>query len=340
MAETVLILGYGRMGSIVAGELQRSGYSVIVADNTDHEIPAELGFIKADLSSLHNITSLIFRLSSDLIVGCLPAKLGVSAMVAAIQAKIPMVDMSYTDESLEGINRGAQSARIPVLVDCGVAPGISNLIVGRIWKENKGIKHGEIYVGGMARDKSAPYGYSLTWAPEDLLAEYTRPARLITNRKTVTKPALSNIHNVTIGGQSYEAFLTDGLRTLLKLRKVRYLRESTVRWSGHVDSVKPLIKDGTFLKEIRNRCTGIEDMVVFLVSVDGQEFQMVEYPRDNMTAMQRTTALSCAAFAKVLLECGNTPHGVVSPEELGKDLATFQFVLDDLARHDIYIVSP
>ena len=94
--------------------------------------------------------------------------------------------------------------------------------------------------------------------------------------------------------------------------------------------MKPLIANGTLLKELTEKCREGADLVVFRVQVDGDVVTMVERARDGMSAMGRTTALTCAAFARWVAAGKMQLAGVVPPEKLATDDAAYQFILDTL----------
>ena len=73
------------------------------------------------------------------------------------------------------------------------------------------------------------------FSPIDVIAEYTRPARVIREGEEVILPALSERHMVDTGEHGeMEAFLTDGLRSVLKSIPAVDMSEYTVRWPGHI----------------------------------------------------------------------------------------------------------
>jgi saccharopine dehydrogenase-like NADP-dependent oxidoreductase len=188
----------------------------------------------------------------------------------------------------------------------------------------------------------------ITWSPEDLLDEYLRPARIIRDGKVVEVPALSGLEIIKIPGVGdVEAFFTDGLRTLLSeanrpigVPRIKNMTEKTMRWPGHVGAVKPLIANGTLVKELTEKCREGADLVVFRVQADGDVVNMVERARDGMSAMARTTALTCAAFARWVASGKMQFAGVVPPEKLATDDAAYQFILDTLRARGILFDPP
>lgn len=330
----ILVLGGGKQGRVIAADLA-SHAQVTVADVREPSIPS-VRFVEADLSDSAALIRLMRE--HDLAVGALPSKLGYSAARAAVEAKRTYVDITFYAEDPGDLHEEARRAGIAVLPDCGLAPGISNLVVGRAIAQGMPDEI-HIKVGGIARDASRPYGYVVTWSLDDLVEEYTRPARILRSGKVATVPVFSGLERIQVEGVGeLEAFLTDGLRTLLDCG-VREMTEMTLRWPGHVDRVRPLLASGTLVEEFRRRCTGGDDLVVFLVDVvrggRRERVTLVDRAQGGLTAMSRTTALTCAAFARWAAEGTLRETGVVPPERIGADERAFRFILESLGRHGL-----
>lgn len=338
----ILILGAGKMGSVVAKELAKTpNMSVTVADQhiDDHLWDIDADISRTNLLENGNLAKLMEE--ADLTVCALPAALGKKVWQCALElGKGSVVDMSYQDLELgnyTSVDKEAKEAGITILTDCGVAPGLTNLVIGRVLSRQENIEMARLFVGGMAKEKSAPYGYSKTWSLNDLYEEYTRPARVIHRGKVTVRPALTGCEEIQIPGVGFlEGFLTDGLRSLLRLENVTNMVEKTLRWPGHIKAIQPLLEDGKefFLEEIGERCKHVEDMLVMHCIIDQYQYNMVEYARDGMTAMQRTTALTCVQFAK-LQAMKTLKPGLVTPEEVGQDEAMYKIIVEGLKESDV-----
>ncbi len=329
----ILVLGGGRQGRIIANDLVGE-HDVTVADLNTANLPG-VRILQRDLSRPQELIGTMQ--AYDVIVGALPARLGFAAAQAAVKAKRHYVDVSRYIEDATQLHEAAQAAGVAIMPDCGVAPGLSNLIAGRALATRKP-KEINIQVGGFAADPKAPYGYVITWAPDDLLEEYLRPARIIRDGKVAEVPALSGLETIKIPGVGeVEAFFTDGLRTLLSeanphvgVPRIKNMTEKTVRWPGHVEAVKPLIASGTLVKELTEKCAEGSDIVVLRVQCDGDVVTMVDRSRDGVSAMAHTTAITCAAFARWVAGGKMQFAGVVPPEKLATDHSAYQFILDAL----------
>ncbi len=328
-----LVLGGGQMGSVVARDLVKHGYNVTVADVIDVNIEG-IDNIVSDLSQTDNLMK-IMSSPYNLVIGSLPAKFGFRAINCALDSGKDYVDLSYCPEDVMILNKKAKSLGRMVIVDGGVAPGDSNLLLGRAFYV--GYNHAIAYVGGVSKEKNAPLGYAISWNNEDLLDEYIRPARFIKEGRVTTVPALSGVELVNItGAGSFDAFYTDGLRTLLSYRmeerkeRKATIAEKTMRRSGHMEEMKQLIKDGKYVKYINENCVGLQDLLAMRCVAGDVTIDLVVEGDDEMSAMARTTALSCSAFARLVLEGRIKEKGVIPPEVIAENTANYCYLLDKL----------
>src|SRR6185503_12264879 len=149
-----------------------------------------------------------------------------------------VVDISFFPEDALLLDKLAKQKEVTAITDCGVAPGLSNLIIGRYNEEMK-IDSFECYVGGLPKERIPPFQYKAPFSPVDVIQEYIRPARLVENGKLVIKPAMSDkeiLHFDEAG--DLEGFNTDGLRSLVTTMKhIPDMKEKTLRYPGHIDLI-------------------------------------------------------------------------------------------------------
>ena len=344
----ILVLGGGQQGRVIAVDLAQTltNAHVDVADLRLPALPARgnLRWIEADLA---DIDALARRMREyDLSVGALPSHLGFGAMRAAIEAKRPLVDVSFCAEDPLSLDDDAKKAGISILPDCGLAPGLTHMCAGRASIDGLPDEI-TIYVGGVAQDRHSPYGYVVTWSLDDLLQEYVRPARVVRESKAVTLPAFDDLDRVQVPGVGeMESFLSDGLRTLIDtMPGVRTKSERTLRWPGHVEQVRPLVDTGRFLTEFRNLCTiqpALDLVAMMTVVKRGQQVQRAtlvdRYDRDSgLTAMSRTTALTTSAVAQWVAGGGGGAPGVRPLELVGPDVRAYAAITGALERHGVRI---
>lgn len=344
----ILVLGGGQQGRVVAVDLAQTltRVHVDVADVRQPSLPERdnLRWIEADLA---DVTALARRMSEyDLTVGALPSHLGYGAMRAAIDAKRPLVDVSFCAEDPLSLDAEAKRAGITILPDCGLAPGLTHLCAGHASMDGLPDEI-TIYVGGVAQDRTRPYGYVVTWSLEDLLEEYVRPARVVRDCKAVQLHAFDDINRVQVPGVGeMESFLSDGLRTIIDtMPGVRTMSERTLRWPGHVEQVRPLVEAGTFLDEFRSKCVvkPAVDMVVMMTVVKRglhvQRATLVDRydPASGLTAMSRTTALTTSAVAQWVVGGGGGAPGVRPLELVGPDVRAYAAITGALEGHGVRV---
>ena len=353
----ILVLGGGLVGGAIARELARdSEIAVTVADSRPETLDrvsaeAPITTVRADLASGVEIGRLAAE--ADAVVGALPGRLGFGMLQAVLSAGKPIADISFSSEDPLRLDDLAKSRGATAVVDCGVSPGISNFAVGRAAAELDEITDATIFVGGLPFDRGRPGEYAIVFSAVDVIEEYTRPARLVVNGRIVTQPALSEVEAVDVPGVGrLEAFLTDGLRTLLTTIPARNMREKTLRYPGHAGCMRvmrdagffaeqPLEVDGgsvvprAFTERLLFRAwqlqPGEEEFTFLRVDVRGRRsgrearrvFELFDRtdPVTGLTSMARTTGFPCAVVAGMLARGEYRDPGVRPLEFLARQPA-------------------
>ncbi len=365
-APRILVMGGGKQGKIIAEDLAEDFY-VDIADIKQPD--TNIRWVKADLSDVSDLINLTSKY--ELVVNALPSKIGGNASYIAATMGVCLVDLSFHDMAPEKLERAVQMAKRDraqiVIIDAGFAPGITDLIVGReclgdmYTRTTKDVQGVKIYAGGVAHNRNMPYGHVNTWSLQDMEKEYKQEARYIEKSEQRTAmPLLYPLETTQVQGYTMEAFITDGLRSLLHIDSIPNMVEKTLRWPGHIENVTPLIEDGTFVKTLDEKCNEGRDMVMLKICIEGpsgiaaSEFSLVHYGTAEMSAMTRLTAYSCAAFTRAifnrkvgfnsrdkfdsadwdLLSLGSN-KGFFRPSALGTKLDTAEFILDYLSKKGI-----
>jgi saccharopine dehydrogenase-like NADP-dependent oxidoreductase len=351
----VIVLGSGKIGSIMAKDFSESnpGAKVILGDISEERAKKAASLIKGTSGTTINTSdheALTEQLSGyDLILGALPGDYGFRALEAAIEAKVDTVDVSFTPENPTQLDGNARSAGVTIIPDCGVAPGLSNILTGYSASRLDKVREAHIMVGGIPETPVPPLGYTITWSAEGLIDEYVREVTIIKNGEKVQVPALSGLEEIDFPGVGkLEAFYTDGLRTLaVSLPEVENMWEKTLRYSGHVEKVRLLRELGFFSGE----CVTVEgtevqprlvtarllerslwkpeigDLLAMNIEVRGESsgekagfrHRIVDRfdHETGVTAMARTTAYTASIVASMLAQGTIEGPGVIPPEKLG-----------------------
>jgi lysine 6-dehydrogenase len=352
----IAVLGCGLIGAAIARDLSRDPeLEVTVADAREEALvraaeDRSLRTRKADLSDPQKVEEVVR--DADAVVGALPGRLGLAMLKAVLGAGRPIADISFSSEDPLALDALAQDRGATAVVDCGVSPGLSNFAVGRAAARLAKIQEVTIYVGGLPADRHRPFGYAIVFSAADLIEEYIRPARLVEDGRVVTRPALSEVEMVEVRDVGkLEAFLTDGLRTLLKTIPARSMKEKTLRYPGHAEAMQSLLECGFFetepieaagvriapktvterlLSQVWRLQEGEEEFTFLRVVVSGEDetgrsrrycFELLDRtdPRTGATSMARTTGFPCAVVAAMLARGEYRDPGVRPLEFLAKN---------------------
>jgi saccharopine dehydrogenase-like NADP-dependent oxidoreductase len=363
---TIAVLGTGMVGRAIALDLAKD-YSVssfdLNADNL-HEIKSKNQSVKTVVADLSHFKEYQNWFSSfDIVVTAVPGFMGYKTLEAVINAGKNVVDISFFPEDALQLDELAKEKGVTAITDCGVAPGVSNFIIGRYDSAMK-IDSFECYVGGLPQHPQPPFYYKAPFSPVDVIQEYIRPSRLMENGVIVTKPALSErelMHFDEVG--ELEAFNTDGLRSLIyTMKHIPDMKEKTLRYPGHIDLIISLQQAGFFdttplrIKEVDITPLDFtskllmnewkpgseeEEFTVMKVIVKG-EGRMIEYnlldrydAATKTSSMARTTGYTCTAAVNLITKGLFTEKGVFPPELIGNKKECFDFVMEYLKERNV-----
>jgi saccharopine dehydrogenase-like NADP-dependent oxidoreductase len=250
MAE-VTILGCGMVGSAMAADLAKKHHVRAFDVNVQNleSIAAKKNIVTQilDLSFSENIRIAVN--DADIVVNAVPGFMGFQTTRTVIEAGKNIVDISFFPENCFELDKLAKENGVIAIVDCGVAPGMGNVVLG-YHNSRMQVESYECYVGGLPQQRTLPFQYKAPFSPVDVIEEYIRPARYIRDGKLITKPALSEPEYLEfdeIG--TLEAFNTDGLRSLLFTMNIPDMIEKTMRYPGHIEYMKMLRECGFFADE-------------------------------------------------------------------------------------------
>ncbi len=369
----IIVLGTGLVGNAIARDLSKDDdLSVTVADISKDRIKwmkdlFGIDGIVEDLSNTEAVENLVGEF--DLVVGAVPGFMGFQVLQSVITAGKNIVDISFFPEDAFLLDALAKEKKITAVVDCGVAPGLSNMVLGYATTIFDEIESFSCYVGGLPQKRSWPFEYKATFSPIDVIEEYTRPVRLREYGNTITKPALSDLELVDfeeVG--TLEAFNTDGLRTLLQTIPVSTMREKTLRYPGHAEKIillrdlgffddqpfdvngvpiKPLDFTSRILLKQWKLEEGEKDLTIMRIVIggmkDGKHTQLLFelYDRydeeEKLLSMARTTGFTCSMTVRLMLDGKIINKGICPPEMVAQTPSNFNEVVRGLKERKISI---
>ena len=359
----IIVLGAGLVGGVMAEDLSKN-HEVTSVDisqkNLDKIKSNNIKKICLDISKSKSLKNVIKDF--DLVIGAVPGFVGYKMMQDVIEAKKNIIDISFYPEDPFGLDELAKKNNVVAVMDCGVAPGMGNVIFGHHDRSMK-ISDYECLVGGLPVKREWPYEYQAVFSPIDVIEEYIRPARYIQNKKLIIKEALSETELIEfeeIG--TLESWNSDGLRSLIKtMPHVPNMIEKTLRYPGCVEYLKVLRASGFFsYEEIEVNGTkikpidvtskllfpkwemkdGDKDFTIMRIIIKGEEngnqvkyqYNLLDRYEDNTISMARTTGFTCTAVANLVLDKKYKKTGISPPEYLGEH---FEFIRNYLSERNV-----
>jgi len=371
----ISVLGAGLIGSAIAVDLAQDAdldvYSVdLNQQNLDRvSAKAPVTTVLADLRALDDYSSLLA--DSDQVVLAVPGFMGYESLKKVIEAGKNVVDISFFPEDPFLLDELAKEKGVTAVVDCGVAPGLSNIIAGYVETQVDRVESYICYVGGLPLVREWPYEYKAVFSPIDVLEEYTRPARYVEHGREVVRPALTDIELLDFPGVgTLEAFNTDGLRSLAKTLDAPFMKEKTLRYPGHANLMRVFRDSGFFGEEaievggesvtpinltsklLFNQWKlgeGESDITVFEVTMTGEagdvskqfSYAMLDTydPATDTTSMARTTGYTCSIVTRQVAEGLFNQKGICPPEYVGRAPGCWAHLLAGYAERNIELVE-
>jgi len=343
----VLILGAGKIGSLISGLLGESGsYEVHVGDVSEtsaHGVVAahalkSLQAHRVDATKTADLDAHLKRFPVDAVISSLPYHCNVTVAEAARRAGAHYFDLTEDVEvtrAVRGIADGATHAFVP---QCGLAPGFISIAANELIKHFDEVRAVKLRVGALPQHPNNVLKYSLTWSTEGLINEYGNPCEAIVGGRRVEAAPLEGLEEIEIDGTLYEAFNTSGgLGSLADTYgdRVQSMDYKTMRYPGHCSQMRLLMNDlklnqdrGTLKRILENAVPQtLQDVVVIYAAVTGkQEGELREenyvnkvYPQmiagRLWSAIQVTTASGISAVVDLVLSEPKRYQGFVRQEQ-------------------------
>ncbi len=367
----VTILGAGLVGGPMARDLSKNGeFEVTIVDISAENLSKlddspEIGKVQADLLSSEMVKELVS--GADYVINATPGFMGHSVLKSIIESGVDVVDIAFFPEDPFDLDGLAREHGVTAIVDCGVAPGMSNVLVsyaaGMLDKAEKAL----IYVGGLPMRRTWPWEYKAGFSPIDVLEEYVRPARYVENGRLVIRPALSDPEYHDFPGiGTLQSFNSDGLRSLADTMDIPDMKEKTLRYPGHIEKIAVLRESGFFsTDEIEINGTKMRpldftakllfpmwelaeddrDLTVMKVIVEGTKngspagYEYDLFDRHDETSgvhsMARTTGYTATVALRMLAGGLYDRKGIIAPEFIGENTGCVEHLLAGLKERGV-----
>ncbi len=377
-----LILGAGQQGRAIAFDLLRDpSNEVVLADNDAdllEDVYSWLDDARVDLEPLDAESREEVRAAmedTDVAINALPYRFNLEVTTDAITTGTSLVDLGGNNDVVAAqleLDPEAREAGIVIVPDCGLAPGLANILASDAVDRLSRVESVRIRVGGLPQRPQGELEYMLTFNVEGLLNEYGEPVQVVRNGDLLTVEPLTDVERLNFPEPwgELEAFNTSGgLSTLPRTlgHKVENMDYKTLRFPGHCDKIRGLYDQGLFSREpketsegpvvprellaqmIEDNCTYPEaDVVLLRVTAMGTKgsvplmvrSQIIDrFDKENgITAMMRMTGYPTAIIAQMIARGDVTERGVVPGERavdkeiLRNELKHRDIVLEEIVK--------
>ncbi len=367
----IVVLGCGAVGKYIAIDLCKDpGYEVVSVDinrealeQLAREYPIEVRV--EDLSRAEGVTRVVE--DADIVIGSVPYSIGYTVLENVIRAGKNIVDISYFMEDPFGLDELAKEQGVTAVVDCGVVPGMGNIILGD-HSRNMKLDRYECYVGGIPKSRKTPLGYKSPFPVLEVLEEYAESGTMVEAGRVVVKPMLAETKTIDLDKVGTMACLnSDGLRTLIHTMDIPDMFEKTLRYPEHVDqmrifrdtgllnmtpiqvegvSVRPIDVTASLLSPLWKYKPGEADITVMRLIISGMEDEKPitytwdmydEYdPATGTLSMARTTGYTCTAVTRMVLDGSYSQKGISPPEFVGRVEGCWESVRGYLEDRGVY----
>ena len=354
----MLVLGAGLQGSACAYDLlQRPEVvQVTIADLKPERIP---GFLKPAVGKRLSLLKLDVQdgaalraamAGHDAVQNAAPYYFNLDVTRAAVEAGLHCADLGGNTEIVfqqKKLDQDAKRRGVSVIPDCGLAPGMVNILAAEGIRRVGKADAVKIFVGGLPQHPEPPLNYQIVYSLEGALDYYTTPSWVLRDGKPARVDALSELESVTFPPPvgELEAFHTGGGISTLPWAyegKVRTMEYKTLRYPGHIAIMRPIRELGlldmapvkvkgkevvprdAFIATVSPKLTkpGARDLVALRVEVRGTNgkragWQLLDYSDEahGLSAMMRTTGYSLAITGMMQVDGRIQVRGVHTPDE-------------------------
>ncbi len=337
--ESVLVIGLGKVGGLVATLLHLNDYKVAGFDTKKNpKLPFET--IKGDVTDKKSLREIIKKYQA--VVTCLPYHLNQSVAEITHKTGKHYFDLTEDVPTTEAILKMSKTSKAVMAPQCGLAPGFIGIVGADLARRFDKLRSIELRVGALPQHPRGLLGYAFNWSPEGVVNEYLNDCEVIKNGVRAKVPPMESIETIVIDGVQLEAFTTSGgLGTMCQTYegKVDTLNYKTIRYPGHGKLMR-FFFDELHMKNDRKHAGEIlvhakppvnEDVVYVHAAVEGwngkklgrEEFVRSYYPKDidgkTWRAISWTTAASVCAVVEMVAHGQLSKKGFIKQEDISLD---------------------
>jgi saccharopine dehydrogenase-like NADP-dependent oxidoreductase len=205
--KSVLTLGLGKVGSLVARLLHESGFAVTGADLLDqYDLPFRTA--RLDSGKPEDLTGMMQGF--DAVVSCLPYRLNIGAASVASELGIHYFDLTEDVRTTQAIMQMSRTTRAVMAPQCGLAPGFIAIVGASLAEKFDRIRSIRLRVGALPQHPTGLLGYAFNWSPEGVVNEYLNDCEVIEDGQKKWVSPLEWLETIVIHGVQLEAFTTSG----------------------------------------------------------------------------------------------------------------------------------
>jgi len=357
----MLVLGAGLQGSACAYDLLNNPAVRVVtlADLKPDRIRSFLASradprlcpVPLDVTDHAAVLSLMQR--HDSVMCALPYYFNGTMAKLAIEAGCHFADLGGNTEIVfeqQQLDAAARDRNLSVIPDCGLAPGMINIVAAEGIRRLTKTQSVKIYVGGLPQHPEPPLNYQIVYSLEGALDYYTTPSFVLRGGRRVQVDSLSELEHVEFPApiQRLEAFHTAGGISTMPWQyegKIDTMEYKTLRYPGHVAVMRPIRELGllalepievkgqqvvprdVFVAAVGPKLRKPEgrDLVALRVEVSGIKngapctfrWRLVDFydAERGISAMMRTTGYSLSITGQMQVDGRITARGVRMPDD-------------------------
>jgi len=334
--ESILVLGLGKVGTLVGVLLKKTGFKVFGADLHEKAgLPFETKEI--DVADITQVAEMMQEY--DAIVSCLPYNFNLEIATRACRHGIHYFDLTEDVPTTKDIIKLSESANSILAPQCGLAPGFIAIVGASLAENFEKVRSLKLRVGALPQHPTGLLGYAFNWSPEGVVNEYLNDCEVIEDGVHKWISAMEWIEKLFINGIQLEAFTTSGgLGTMCEtyFGHIENLDYKSIRYPGHVKLMNFFFHE-LLMRENRKTAGEIltnakptveQDVVYIHASAEGwqnrqlirDEFVKAYYPIKigdrSWNAISWTTAASACAIIEMVHNGSMTNKGFIKQETI------------------------